>query len=543
LSEAALAPAPPEGAADLTLDDDACHSPSGGDTRSAHDLTETAAGGLRWMSMSRIGTEVILFMAMVALARLISPADFGAYSVAIIVGGLAWGIPTEGVGTALVQRSTVSREQLRAGGALTLTAAAICTVVTIALSYIVVGPLIGNEAAYLVRLSTPMFLLTSCSTVSMAMLRRRLDFRRLAIMEIGGNGTRAAVSLGLAVAGLGGTALVIGGLASTLVMTIIAIAAAPPPRPAFDRRAARQLMRYGGPASIATIAWAAFANGDYAVIAARLGTVAAGQYWRAYTLAVGYQTKISVLMSTVAFPVLARSANDEDMLALRTRTVRLMTMVLFPLLTGLAITAPVVVPAVFGDAWKAAIVPTQLLCLGGAATLVIDATGAAFMAMGRARALLLYGLAHFAIYIGSVLIVAPYGITAVAADAAVVHSLFIFVAYVMMLEGKPQRPLAALWGDIAPAAVGCLGMAALAVPADRLAISAGLPGGAQFLVVTVAGGIGYLASLRIGFADAWTDLMALVRRLLPARLARRFWPGDPEPAADHQKLTPTGGVG
>jgi PST family polysaccharide transporter len=543
LSEATLAPAPPEGAADRTLDDDARHRSSGSNTRSVRDLTETAAGGLRWMSMSRIGTEVILFMAMVALARLISPADFGAYSVALIVGGLAWGIPTEGVGTALVQRDVVTREHLQTGGVLTLAAAAVCTVATVSLSYLVVDPLIGHEAAYLVRLSSPMFLLTSSSTVSMALLRRRLDFRRLAIMEIGGNGARAGVSLGLAVAGLGGTALVVGGLAATLVMTIIAIAAVPPPRPAFHRRAAGDLMGYGGPASMATIAWAAFANGDYAVIAARLGTVAAGQYWRAYSLAVGYQTKISVLMSTVAFPVLARSANDEDMLALRSRTVRLMTMVLFPLLTGLAITAPVVVPAVFGHTWTAAIAPTQVLCIGGAATLVIDATGAAFMAMGRARALLVYGLAHFAIYIGSVLIVAGYGITAVAIDAAVVHSLFVLVAYVMMLQGRPQRPLATLWGDIAPAGVGCLGMAALALPADRLAISAGVPGAGQFLVVTIAGGAGYLTCLRIGFVDAWTDLTALLRRLLPGRLARRSRPAGPAPAAPQQKPTPTEGVG
>jgi lipopolysaccharide exporter len=538
LSEAALAPTPPAGVTELKRADDGHETPSPSGARSAQDLTETAAGGLRWMSMSRMGTEVILFMAMVALARLISPADFGAYSVALIVGGLAWGIPTEGVGTALVQRQAVSDQHLEAGGALTLIAAAVCTVVTISLSYLVVRPLIGHEAAYLVRLSSPMFLLTSCGTVSTAMLRRKLDFRRLAIMEIGGNGARAGASLILAVAGLGGTALVLGGLASTLVMTLIVLAAAPPPPPRFHRRAAGELMGYGGPASLATIAWAAFANGDYAVIAARLGTVAAGQYWRAYTFAVGYQTKISVLMSTVAFPVLARSANDEDMLALRSRTVRLMTVVLFPLLSGLAITAPVVVPAIFGHMWKAAVLPTQLLCLGGAATLVIDATGAAFMAMGRARALLGYGLAHFAIYIGSVLIVAPFGISAVAADAAVVHSLFIVVAYVMMLRGKAQRPLAALWGDIAPAGMGCLGMAALAVPADRLAASAGLPGGGQFLVVALAGGVGYLACLRVGFIDAWTDLMALVRRLLPGPLARLA-----RPPAGPQKLTASGGVG
>ena len=481
------------------------------DTRSAEQLTAAAAGALRWMSMSRIGTEVVLFLAMVVLARLISPADFGAYSVALIVGGLAWGIPTEGVGTAMVQRDTVTREHLQAGGALTLLAAVGCGLVTVVLSYVVVDPLCGAEAGSLVRMSAPLFVLTGVGTVSTALLRRRLDFRRLAIIEIAGNSARAGVSLALAAfAGLGGSALVLGGLASTLVMTGIALLAAPAPFPRLRRKAARELMDYGLPASAATIAWAGFANGDYAVVTARLGPAAAGQYWRAYTLAVGYQTKISVLMSTVAFPVLARSANHEDLLALRSRTVRLLTVVLFPLLTGLAITAPFVVPAVFGPAWHAAIVPTQLLCAGGAATLVIDASGAAFMATGRARALLGYGIAHFAVYIGSVIVVAPLGIAAVAADAAIVHSAFVVVAYVLLLGGRRAHPLRVLWADIAPATVASLVMAIAAVPVAHF-----VPGLAGFLAVTAISAVVYPLALRAGFADAWSDLRSLARRIVP----------------------------
>lgn len=486
------------------------------DARSAEELTATAAGGLRWMSMSRVGTEAVQFVAMVVLARLISPSDFGAYSVALIVGGLAWGIPTEGVGSAIVQRETVAREHLEAGGAMTMIAAVACMAFTWVMSYVVVAPLCGHEAAMLVRLSSPMFVLTSWGTVSTSLLRRRLDFKRLAIMEIAGNSARVAVSLVLAVAGLGGAALVMGGLASTLVMTVIVVVAAPAPLPRLRRVAARELMSYGLPASVATIAWTAFANGDYVVIAARLGTAAAGQYWRAYTLAVGYQAKISVLMSTVAFPILARSASSEDMLALRSRVVRLMTVVLFPLLTGLAITAPLVVPAIFGGSWRAAIRPTQLLCAGGAATLVIDATGATFMAMGRARALLGYGTAHFAVYIGSVLVVAPYGIDAVAADAVVIHGLFVIVAYMLLLRGSEHDPLRTLWSDIAPAAVASVAMAAVAVPLDRLASANGLSGGLRFLAVGAVCAVVYPACLRIGFADAWADMCTLARRIAPS---------------------------
>jgi O-antigen/teichoic acid export membrane protein len=490
--------------------------------RSAEELTHATARGLRWIAMSRVGTECLLFAAMVVLARLIGPAQFGAFAVALIVGQLAVGIPTEGIGSALVQRGEVSREHLQAGSALTLIAALLLGAMTWLLSYVMIAPLCGAEAASLVRLSCPLFLLTGIGTVSTALLRRRLDFRRLAIMEIAGSVARSGISLALAAfAGLGGSALVLGTLAGATVSTGIALAAAPEPLPRLRRTPAREIAKYGLPASLAAIAWAGFANGDYLVVAARLGTAAAGLYWRAYTLAVGYQGKISVVMYTVAFPVLSRSASEEDMMALRGRMVGLLTVVLFPLLTGLAITAPLVVPWLFGPAWESAVLPTQLLCGGGAATLVINAIGPALMAAGRPRALLGYGIAHFAVYVGSVVVVAPLGIAAVALDASLVHGLFLIVAYAVLLHGAEEHPLRCMSRDLAPALVACAGMAAAAVPADLLLSSAHLARPLHFLLVGLVAAAAYLLVLRTRFSRSWADLRALADRLLPTEGLRR----------------------
>ena len=140
--------------------------------------------------------------------------------------------------------------------------------------------------------------------------------------------------------------------------------------------------------------------------------------------------------------------------------VRLLTIVLFPLLVLLAITAPVLVPFLFGHQWTGAVVPVQILAVGGASTLLTDAVGTVLMASGRTRALLGFGMAHFFAYGLAVFLVVPLGIAAVAVAAAVVHTLFCFVAYTMLLRGSPEHPLRRLWDDIAPASVSCLGLVA-----------------------------------------------------------------------------------
>lgn len=491
------------------------------DSHTLEELTELTASGLPWMTLARIGSEVVLLLSTVVLARIISPADFGAFAVALIVAGLAIAIPTAGVGMSLVQRETVDHEHLQAGVALALIISVVVGAITMVLSYVVVAPLMGETTAQLVRLCCLLFPIYGVGTVPAATLQRRLDFRRLAIMEVSGNVARVVVSVGMVtLAGVRGTALAYGLVAGTAVSSAIAITGARPPLPRLRRRAVRDLSGFGSPAALAAVAWTGFANGDYAVIAARLGTVAAGQYWRAYTLAVGYQSKISILMQSMAFPLLSRSASDDDLLRLRARIIRILTVVLFPILGGLAITAPIVVPVVYGHAWNSAVVPTQVLCIGGAATLVINAIGSVLMATGRAKGLLGYGASHFVVYVGSVIIVAQFGLIAVAIDGAVVHSAFAVVAYGMIARRTGQRAGAALWQDIRPASISCLGMAVVAVPVSLGSSAAHISDGPRFVAIFAACALGYLLTLRVVFAEAWNDLLLVARRLVPGALWR-----------------------
>ena len=79
------------------------------------DLEEATLSGVRWIALARIAAEVIGFASMIALARLIGPAGFGQFAIAIVVREIALTITGEGIGTALVQRPEVERRHLQAG--------------------------------------------------------------------------------------------------------------------------------------------------------------------------------------------------------------------------------------------------------------------------------------------------------------------------------------------------------------------------------------------------------------------------------------------
>jgi lipopolysaccharide exporter len=485
------------------------------DSPSADELREAAAHGVRWSAIARPATEVIQLGSIVVLARLIVPAEFGRYAIALIAQEVAYLIVAGGLSSALVQRKTINREDLQTGMALGLLFGLALAALTLVAASLIVTPIFGARTALFVRLMAPLCLVSALSTVPTATLRRRMAFRRLSEIEVLSTIARVAVCVGLALAGLSGEALVFGVLAGSLTTGVIAWISAPPPAPRLQRTAARELLNYGLPLSLASISWVGFSNVDYAIIGARLGALQTGLYFRAYTLAVEYQSKVSVVMAQVGFPVLARTRSAAELTQFYRQMVRLLTIIIFPLLVLLAITAPVLVPFLFGARWAPAVVPVQILAVGGASTLVINAAGTVLMATGRARAVLGYGTAHFIVYGLTVLLVVRLGIVAVAIDAAVVHTFFLIVAYVLMLRGSDERPLHRLWDDIAPAFVSSLGLVAVALPVSFALTAAHIP---AFLWLVALGLISvppYLLTLRFGFPAAWCSQSAALERILP----------------------------
>ncbi len=502
--------------------------PESEDVRTNEDLTRVTREGLRWVTYARIVGEIVTLASMVVLARLIPPAAFGIFAVVVIGQELARIVPSEGVGSAIVQRRGIVRRHLEGGVLMSLAMGAALAAVLLVVAQLLVRPVFGDETARLMLLASPCFLLSSLGTVPTAVLRRRLDFARLSVIDVVNTLTRTATTVVLAVAGLDASALVLGYLAGLGAGVVLVCVYAPPPLPRWRRNEMAELLPYGGPATLASLAWTGFRNGDYAIIGATLGPSAAGLYWRAYQLSVEYQKKISSVMSHMAFPVLARTAGKEEMLALRRRMVQTLTVVLFPPLVLLVLLGPELIPWLFGPRWEPAVLPAQILAAGGAATLVIDAIGPALMAQGRVKALLGYGVGHFVAYAGAVLLVASQGIAAVAIAASVVHGVFVLFAYMLLLRSGIAGALRSMCGDVGAATVSCVALVAVAAPADWALGNIGAPVLAHLAAVSGVAALAYLATLRLVFPAAAADLATIVRRVLPRpRLRRRPVGGQP----------------
>lgn len=484
---------------------------------SSEQLKDAAVAGVRWTTAARVGIEVITLASAVVLARLIAPSGFGQAVVPLIFVPLAVILTFEGFGSALVQRKEIGRAHVEAAMLASLLTGIVLTALTLALAEPVGKPLFGSDTAELLMMISPVFLLAGLCAVSRSLLWRRLDFRRVSLIEMVALALSAVAAVGLAIAGLDAEAIVIAALFGSAVTTLLLLAAAPPPMPRWHRGALGEIMGFGLPASAAGLTSVAITNATLAVAAVRLSPSQVGLFWRAFQLGVIYQEKISGIMIRLAFPVYSRTTDLKELTHFHERATRIHAAVLLPLLSLLIITAPDLVPWLFGERWAPAVEPVQILCVAGMIAAILTGYAQIMLAAGKPRVLLIFNVFLLALYIVASWVAAPYGITALAIAVVCVHVVLLVSVYAVLFYRVLGIPIKRLVTDLFPAVASSVLMLAVANPVAELLRSNGVPVVPLLLSVGIVGAWAYLAALYSLFPAIWNDVAQLTRRVLPDR--------------------------
>jgi PST family polysaccharide transporter len=169
-------------------------------------------------------------------------------------------------------------------------------------------------------------------------------------------------------------------------------------------------------------------NLDRVVISRWLGVAPLGVYTRAYELLTVSNQTFAQVLGKVLFPAFSKLQDQPERLwTAYLRSVSMVSLVAFPICTGLAVAAPEAVRFVFGPQWDEAVPPLRILCAGGifwAVTTLSDAVahglGAVYRIFSRRVVL------SAAIFAGA-LIGSQYGLSGVAAGVAASMVLMYFL--------------------------------------------------------------------------------------------------------------------
>jgi PST family polysaccharide transporter len=435
---------------------------------------------------------------------------------ALAIQALAVAVTTDGFGTPLVQRPSITAMHKQAAAAAAWISGALLTALTFALGPVLAAPMFGHEVGRLVQLASPMFLLASIAVVPTALARRRMAFAKVAAVEVAGIVGGAITSIVLAVAGLDAPAVVLGTVANVATASLVMIVSEPWVMPRLRLAALREVGGFGSIAAASSLMNIAYRNVDYLIVGSQLSAAQVGYYFRAYQLGVDYQAKVSGILLRVALPVYSR-ANADQVRQLRLRMTRVHALIIFPILGAFIVVAPIGLPALLGEAWRPSVVPAQILALAGMVLALLTGLGPLMMALGRVRSLFVFTCVRLVAHAIAIGIASQIGLTAVCIAVVIVQTLALLWAQIAMIGPALGLPLRSLW-DESGAALAGTAVAVLSGYAIRSGLtSVGAPALATLAACLAGCAAAYLLTIRAAFTASWRDGAILARRLAGRR--------------------------
>ena len=342
-------------------------------------LKQKAIRGVFTLTFRRLILKIIDTFGIITLARLLSQESFGIFGiVSFVVFTFLSFFSDVGFGAALIQKEEVSDNDLKT--TFTIQQA---LVTAILLTAWLVAPWVGkfynlgDSGAWLVRILSLSLFITSFKTIPSIMLERKLRFELLIIPEIIETIAYNAIAVFMAMRGYGVWSLVIAVITRT-ILGAIALNIISPWKIGWkvNKKSAGELLHFGVPFQLNSILALIKDNITPTIIAVWYGPAAVGFVNVAQNIS-SRPMEISTIVSRITFPTYSRIQGDKERLKRWIeKSIHLMSIVYFPAIIGLIVTASPILQFLYADKsdkWLPAL-PTLLWFLVAAIPVVITTT-------------------------------------------------------------------------------------------------------------------------------------------------------------------------
>lgn len=371
---------------------------------------------LSYTLLSSNAGVVLQFIGSLFLARLLTPAQFGSYSVAAVVVALAQLLRDFGASAYVVQANTLTRETLRAAFGLMLLTAWTAAIALFALSQPIADFYRDGSIAQVMRVLSLSFLFVPFGAVSMACARRELRFGAIALIESAAGIVQLAVSVLLAFLGWGALSLAWAAVAGALATVIGTCAIRQPDAPWLPSlRGIRSVARFGASIASASTLGHLANNAPDLVIGRMLDVHAVGVFNRAASLNRMFGNMLQKTLGPVLLPALAQLKRDgADLRETFLRGTVRITGLTWPVYLTIGVMGDSLVRTLFGPQWPEAVPLVPFICATAAYSSTFTLCGALYVARGQPQLNVRLEAWGLAVKVGAIIAAAPYGLFAVA---------------------------------------------------------------------------------------------------------------------------------
>ncbi|MCK9259484.1 MAG: lipopolysaccharide biosynthesis protein [Azoarcus sp.] len=341
--------------------------------------------GLLISVSERYALAIVALASSILVARILTPEEIGIYSVSLAVVAVAQVLRDFGIGSFLVQAKELTDAYVRTAFGISLVIGASLFAIVWALAPFAAR--FYNEPALLetLFLSSLNFLILPFCSISMAILRREMRFKRIAAVNLIAAIASAITIVYAAYLGAGPNSMAIGSVVLSLVTGLGTWFARSNRRflmPAFTEW--RALLSYGGQATAASAVTSIAVSSNDLVLGKVLGFGPVAIISRAQGLMNLFHRDFMTAIRNVAFPAFATAHREGQALEEKyIASVTSITAIAWPFYGMLALFPLEIMRLMFGPQWDTAANLVPIFAMAGAVSASVNLVQPLLIASGR----------------------------------------------------------------------------------------------------------------------------------------------------------------
>lgn len=471
-------------------------------------IERQALVALKWASFAKFAGQIVTWASTLLVMRLLQPEAYGLMAMASVVIALLGNVAELGIGAAVVQAPSLSREDLAKISGLVVTFNLAIFVLLLLFAPVFAWCYSEPQLTLLIRVAALQLPLCILSTLPQALAQRNLDFKFISWIEVAASIAAATGTLVLAARGAGVWALVIGSLINAAVRTA-ALARVGFVWPSFRFRGVQRFLQVGSAVTFGRLSWQFVYQSDVLIGAWKLGKDAIGVYSVSLHLATLPMQKVMSTLNQVILPAISRLQDDHARLRRHLLDgTKLLTVISVPLLWGMSAVASELVSLILGDKWSGAIFPIQVITLSIPIRMMTGIFATAAVGVGRVGVDVRNNVLTGVLLPAGFLAGTHWGVNGLAASWLVSVPLLLLLNFSRMARAvsiEVDEVFRAVWRPVASGAAMYGSVAAMRLALTDFGDPVRLP------VLVATGAISYVGVLHALDPSIWRELRRVVQ--------------------------------
>jgi len=391
-------------------------------------LKQKVFSSVKWVAIANILRQVLTLISVVIFARILSPDDFGIYSILIIFVTFLTMFKDMGTTSVLIHISKPSQLLLSSVFYLNLFIGFIFFLVLSVSSFFISIYFEIPELEKMLQIISLSFIIGSFSIVHKALFQKNMEFKYISIIETSSVFLGIFIGISLAFYGIGVYSLIVQSLVTVFVDTFLMfLFSSWSPSREFSFTEIKKIWKYTANLSAFQFMNYFSTNADNFLIGKYLSSSALGVYSLAYKIMLYPLQNISRTLMRVLFPAFSTIKDDNQKFKKAyLRVIFFISLVSFPLMAGLISTADLFVDVLFGDKWSGLAILLIILAPSGMLNSIYTTMGVLYTAKGNTDIQFKLGAIESILTIMGFIIGLSYGVNGVAFAYLIVNTIMLY---------------------------------------------------------------------------------------------------------------------